>query len=548
MPYEASLRVLRDLDLADGLSYDKTLHSAVTTSWRVNWSEEYIARDLLQNFYDANRADIGAVRVDVDVFGTVTVSAPAEHTLERLFYLGSEKGADDIGQYGEGFKAAATCLLRNHGVNPVAFSAGKALCLRIADEAVEGTQMFPLVYDFFTTRDGERGTKLVLPRCSKVLAEALMQGMSHFFHPSNPLVGELLWGSSAERFALYRATTPDGWVFYRGMRRGRIPGLSVVLVIDEEVKPIETRIKADRDRNAFGDKLMAVFYEQFVRKAIRYRRDAQRAIVDAARPVWEKGHGLLNAIATHASTDWPAEMSRDLFQDRYFARSVVNDAGAQLAVFRLEQSWQAEGLRPLPHYFSKFGVKSAWAHIREVQLRASAESKRLGSRPPSEAEQLGVQTLRGLLDELAPTLAAVLDQGRTRYVVAATDVLLGQLREGRKYKERVVFLAQDVFVSNFAEAVAVFLHEHAHIFGYDGDRAFTDELTTLIEVVIRERRLLDAFEAEWTTAVELVAEERRTPGCQQPDDVIVTLDAMGEAELRQLVAQVPRATLRRLLK
>ena len=36
--------------------------------------------------------------------------------LDRLFFLGSEKGADDLGQYGEGFKAAAICLLRDHGV------------------------------------------------------------------------------------------------------------------------------------------------------------------------------------------------------------------------------------------------------------------------------------------------------------------------------------------------------------------------------------------------------------------------------------------------
>src|SRR5207247_66860 len=94
-----------------GLTPAKTLTSAVTTAWGVAWDEEYIARDLMQNFFDANRDRLDEVRVEVNG-SDVRVCAPAAFNLERLFYLGSEKGDDDIGQYGEGFKVAATCLLR----------------------------------------------------------------------------------------------------------------------------------------------------------------------------------------------------------------------------------------------------------------------------------------------------------------------------------------------------------------------------------------------------------------------------------------------------
>lgn len=50
----------------------------------------------------------------------VTISGPAAFDLLRLFYLCSEKGDEDIGQYGECFKAAAVCLLRDHGIEPIA--------------------------------------------------------------------------------------------------------------------------------------------------------------------------------------------------------------------------------------------------------------------------------------------------------------------------------------------------------------------------------------------------------------------------------------------
>ena len=56
-----------------------------------------------------------------------------------------------------------------------------------------------------------------------------------------------------EQFAIYRATTPDGHVFHRRLRRGRIPDLPVVLVIEKQFERIEKKTRRDRDRNAFGD-------------------------------------------------------------------------------------------------------------------------------------------------------------------------------------------------------------------------------------------------------------------------------------------------------
>jgi len=59
-------------------------------------------------------------------------------------------------------------------------------------------------------------------------------------------------------------------------------------------------------------------------------------------------------------------------------------------------------------------------------------------------------------------------------------------------------------VAEFSEALAVFLHEHAHIYGYDGSREFTDSLTELIETVVRYRKELDAHEAKWNVARQKV--------------------------------------------
>lgn len=103
----------------------------MTTAWGVDWDETYIARDIMQNFFDANRTRLAEVDIKA-IVKDVAIRAPAPFSLERLFYLGSEKEADDIGQYGEGFKVAATCLLRDHSVDVIAACGCDVVRLRIA--------------------------------------------------------------------------------------------------------------------------------------------------------------------------------------------------------------------------------------------------------------------------------------------------------------------------------------------------------------------------------------------------------------------------------
>ena len=99
-----------------------------------------------------------------------------------------------------------------------------------------------------------------------------------------------------------------------------------------------------------------------------------------------------------------------------------------------------------------------------------------------------------------------------RYTVGHNETLLGELRRGRGYRSTEVYLDQRVFVHDLGHAAATFLHEHAHIFGWDGSRGFTDALTELLETVIRERRQLADHERPWAEAAEAVRRERQAAG------------------------------------
>ena len=128
-----SKRALMDLSSVKSVKLISSHTSSVTTAWGVNWSEDYIARDILQNFHDANKENINSIEVTVKK-DLVCVKGKSLFNLQRLFYVGSEKGEDDIGQYGEGFKAAIVSLIKKGVSLPISISGEEAVVIRVGEE------------------------------------------------------------------------------------------------------------------------------------------------------------------------------------------------------------------------------------------------------------------------------------------------------------------------------------------------------------------------------------------------------------------------------
>jgi len=550
MNWEKSLEILKQLNIGSDVKHVQTMTSSVTTAWGVNWDEVLIARDLMQNFFDANRSRLQDVTVSAE--GTqVTISAPAGFNLARLFYLGSEKGGEDVGQYGEGFKAAVMCLMRDHRVEPVAMSGKDIICFRISEDTVAGTGLRPIIYDFFRSGTACEGSRLILRGCPKKLIAALECGMDHFFHAGNSLLGERVWVSPDGVFSAYSSTTPGGHVFYRNLKRGEIPDIPIILIIEKEYAAIEKKIKNDRDRNAFGEALLKTFYSVFARHGVKCSPEGQRAILEAARHCWSRGHALLSEIADSQpwrGTCWRKADTTAVFGGKYYARCSSRNVAEQIRIDTVERQWREEGRQALPMYFCGFGLLHATEFLKEREVKAAKEAKNKNTRRPTRAEMNCVELLAELTRDLAPCVMRVLDSAKLSYCVAATETLQGELAKGREWRSHEVFLSASFFTLEFPEALAVFLHEHSHVFGYDGSRGFTDTLTELLGTVVRHRKELDAYESHWESAQDQVVSERDTPACDGNQEVEVLLASKDQSELRDLIARVPRPILKRLLQ
>lgn len=535
-----------------GAGYKETLLSQVTTQWGVHWDSWHIARDLLQNFYDANKDNVSDIAI-TQQGKTVCVAAPVPFDLKHLFFIGSYKGADDVGQYGEGFKVAAVCLLRGHGIAPIAQSGQDVLRIRIAGERDEGTQLQPLAYDFFSGAEKVAGSRLILEGCSDELAKALRDGLQNFVYEGNPLLENLLHVDYEDRFRIYSAPTPQGHIFYRRLKRGDIPRIPLSIVVNKNYAALENLITHDRDRRAFGEDFLNKFYKVFAQYCTKYDTNAQSKIVVASKNCWEEGHPLLanvaNATAWHVS--WSKSQLKEIFgEEQYFARSSIFrhiSPEREVSIKQMEADWRQSGRLELPNYFSRFGLVTARSHLDQMERRAQEEAQQRTTHPPTVAEEASIQLLHEAMKDLTPEVSAIFTRGYTIYTVGASETVLGSLREGRRYRSREVFLNESLFVSDFGRALAVFLHEHNHIFGYDGGRGFTDALTELIEVIVRNRASLDDYDVRWQEAVLSVQDERNAEPALQTTTSPQALQDLSRSELKALLLKLPPVQLRALL-
>ena len=124
-----------------------------------------------------------------------------------------------------------------HVVEPIAISGNDLVVLRISDRKVADTKLCPIEYDFYRLTEPIPGTVLLLPGCTRKLADALLKGLSHFFYDENSLLDEHLWSRSGDEFRIFKSANNCGHVFYRKLKRDEIDGIPLVLVINKLLAP-----------------------------------------------------------------------------------------------------------------------------------------------------------------------------------------------------------------------------------------------------------------------------------------------------------------------
>jgi len=279
-----------------------TLHTlALLDSYKVRWSRETTARDIVQNFYD-EVSDFREIAIEVDDKArTVLVRGPSVFAVDYLRYLGATTKAvatrRSAGGFGEGFKIACLVLLRDFGCTVRAGSRdweleatlqpmklGRELCYDIRTSA-EGS----------TSERASEGSWVLLCAVDAKLREVFRGARDFFVHPDHPELKKPIFSDEALGVGVYEARDAHrGVVFYRRQRRGVIRfahGAGLTLRFDDRIAALD----ADRDRRDLG-----ALRPLLVELAKRLPAATLETLFRRLRSYWAKGGTMLSALVTGA--------------------------------------------------------------------------------------------------------------------------------------------------------------------------------------------------------------------------------------------------------
>jgi hypothetical protein len=190
----------------------KTVPLNLILDYPVSWSPYKVLRDLLQNFYDAVGYRAWHERFSYSQEnGTLFLSArDVGFSYDWLVPIGAstkrERPGEYAGFFGEGFKIAALCAVRDHGWEIEMASRDWELHVVVKETTIDGRQVPALAYHLWKRPQPREDTVLALHPFWDT--ETLESALTTFFYPENPLFGEEIWSDSS--VAVYhRSSRPE---------------------------------------------------------------------------------------------------------------------------------------------------------------------------------------------------------------------------------------------------------------------------------------------------------------------------------------------------
>jgi hypothetical protein len=192
----------------------------------VRWTQFKVLRDFVQNFYDA----VGWSQWDTQFSYTLSdgmlalIAREIGFSYDWLLHIGAstkrEKTGSYAGYFGEGFKIAALCGVRDHKWTVEVFSRDWELAVVSTNLKVDDQNLKSLAYRIEYHPTPRTDTIL---RISPFNDEMLLKSvLLSFYYPSNPLFGKQIWASTD--CAVYfrsKAQKPSGYpVTYEDQGQG----------------------------------------------------------------------------------------------------------------------------------------------------------------------------------------------------------------------------------------------------------------------------------------------------------------------------------------
>lgn len=352
----------------------------------VQWNNDKIARDVMQNFYDGHGQTLDGVQITFVPTANgkykVRIKGDSTYTVDKAVYIGESTKRDNAkaaGNYGEGLKMSVLKLLKDGGADEVKIGSdnwnltynlqkGDLSDKRVLAYSLDKVDKFNGNYIEFETSD-----KDLLETFRKTINRFYHSNNTHFRCPDfeNDLIGIKLL-KPGEKGGLYIA----------GQRfefNNDFDGLNDIVVFIKEKPPVDI-LDPSRDRTSINSDQLEKIAE-WIAEESRMPQEDKAKLLKALEPYWDKksfsDDSPVDAFLTRFLLYAGGNCKDDLhikFPSNYVAYSQAsNDVVIDLKM---------NGYRVCKDYFSRLGMQTIQelrgdAKVHEIVVPDANQTKKI---------------------------------------------------------------------------------------------------------------------------------------------------------------------------
>ena len=462
----------------------------------VQWNNDKIARDVLQNFFDGHGQTLDGVKLHFEPVGTgkykVRIEGKSTYTPDKAVYIGESTKRNDAkaaGNYGEGLKMATLKLLKDGGAQDVKIASdnwkvtysldkGNLSDKRVLAYSLDKTEKFNGNYIEFETTD-----RKLLESLRKTLNRFYSSGNTHFKCPDfeNEIIGikNLPYGEK-------------GGIYIAGQRfefDGNYDGLENIAIFIKEKPPVSV-LDPSRDRTSLNSSNIGEI-AKWLAKEERMSNDDKIKMLKSIENYWDlkdyfdAKHPMDNFIETFLSySNWESDKFK--LHVKFPVKYVAYSNASSDVVNELKKN----GYKVCKENFSKLGMPT----IRDILGDARAHDVVI----PNDNQKKKILILKEALKKLSPSLKDkhfTADELDTKiYLFDRTSV-----KDRKMYSDCNAEAIPDNGVSkgfwidksyldksSFSEVLETALHELSHKAGGDESAEFSYKLTDVNKNAINQ--------------------------------------------------------------